>query len=273
MKATIDRYIMFLKSQEKSEATCAQYRRELIRFSLFCEGRKLSREILIAYKENLVSHYKTSSANAAIVAINGFLSYIKRQDLRLKLFKLQKSTFLQKEKEISKQEYSRLIKAAQRKKDERLRLLIETICSTGIRVSEVRYITTEALVSGEAVIRMKGKIRKIFLPDRLIAVLKKYARKRNIQEGPIFVTRSGRPIDRSNIWKMMKSLCEEAPVEKSKVFPHSFRRLFARTFYAMDKDIAKLADILGHSSINTTRIYIMSTGVEHRKILNSLQLI
>lgn len=273
MNTIIDCYIAFLKNEEKSEATCAQYRRELIRFSSFCDGRKLSREMMIEYKENLVKHYKTSSANAAIVAINGFLTYMKRQDLRLKLFKLQKSTFLQKEKEISKQEYGRLIKAAQRRKDERLTLLIETICSTGIRVSEVQYITAEALLNGEAVIRMKGKIRKIFLPDRLISALKKYARKRNIQEGPIFVTRSGRPLDRSNIWKMMKSLCEEALVEKSKVFPHSFRRLFARTFYAIDKDIAKLADILGHSSINTTRIYIMSTGVEHRKIINSLHLI
>lgn len=269
----INKYIEFLKEEEKSIATCNQYKRELKRFSSFCKGRELSKETMLAYKEDLISHYKASSANAAITAINGFLSFSQRHDLRLKLFKLQRSTFLVGNKEMTKQDYGRLIVAARRKKDERLALLIETICSTGIRVSEAKYITAESLTSGEAVIRMKGKTRKIFLPDKLIKYLKKYVQKKHIQSGPIFITRSGRPLDRSNIWKMMKSLCKEALVESTKVFPHNFRHLFARTFYSIDKDIAKLADVLGHSSINTTRIYVMSTGVEHRKLINSMQLI
>lgn len=273
MDEMINRYITYLKEEEKSEATCVQYKRELMRFSLFCKGKDLSKETMLAYKEDLIEHYKASSANAALVAINGFLSFINRQDLRLKLFKLQKSTFLPQNREMTKEDYARLIKTAEKKKDERLALLIETICSTGIRVSEVQYITTEALTDGEAIIRMKGKTRKIFLPDKLIQRLKKYIHKKHIINGPIFITRSGRPLDRSNIWKMMKALCREALVESSKVFPHNFRHLFARTFYTLYKDIAKLADILGHSSINTTRIYIMSTGVEHRKLINSLQLI
>lgn len=273
MEEMINRYIAWLKEEEKSEATCEQYKRELKRFSSFCKDKELSKETMLAYKEDLIAHYKASSANAALVAINGFLSFIKRQDLRLKLFKLQRTTYMAKNKEMTKEDYKRLIKTAHRKKDERLALLIETICSTGIRVSEVQYITTEALTNGEAIIRLKGKTRKIFLPDKLIHALKKYVHKKHISSGPIFITRSGKPLDRSNIWKMMKALCKEAMVEKTKVFPHSLRHLFARTFYAMDKDIAKLADVLGHSSINTTRIYIMSTGVEHRKLINSLQLI
>lgn len=273
METIINQYIAHLKEEEKSEATCAQYKRELNRFSSFCKDKDLSKETMLAYKEDLIAHYKTTSANAALVAINGFLSFIQRQDLRVKLFKLQRSTFLPQNKEMTKADYTRLIKTARKRKDERLALLIETSCSTGIRVSEVQYITTEALGNGEAIIRMKGKTRKIFLPDRLIQRLKKYIQKKHIHNGPIFITRNGKPLDRSNIWKMMKAICKEALVESTKVFPHNFRHLFARTFYAIDKDIAKLADVLGHSSINTTRIYIMSTGVEHRKLINSLQLI
>ena len=273
MDEMINNYIAYLKEEEKSEATCKQYKRELQRFSSFCYGKELSKETMLAYKDDLIAHYKTSSANAALVAINGFLSFINRQDLKLKLFKLQRSTFISQSREMTKEEYTRLIKTAKKKKDERLALLIETICSTGIRVSEVQYITTEALTEGETTIRMKGKTRKIFLPDKLVTLLKKYTKRHKISHGPIFITRSGRALDRSNIWKMMKALCKEAVVESTKVFPHNFRHLFARTFYSLDKDIAKLADILGHSSINTTRIYIMSTGVEHRKLINSLHLI
>ncbi len=273
MDEMINNYIAYLKEEEKSEATCKQYKRELQRFSSFCYGKELSKETMLAYKDDLIAHYKTSSANAALVAINGFLSFINRQDLKLKLFKLQRSTFISQSREMTKEEYTRLIKTAKKKKDERLALLIETICSTGIRVSEVQYITTEALTEGETTIRMKGKTRKIFLPDKLVTLLKKYTKRHKISHCPIFITRSGRALDRSNIWKMMKALCKEAVVESTKVFPHNFRHLFARTFYSLDKDIAKLADILGHSSINTTRIYIMSTGVEHRKLINSLHLI
>ena len=273
MDKRIEQYIAHLKEDEKAKATCEQYKRELKRFSSFCKDKELSKETMLAYKEDLIAHYKTSSANAALVAINGFLSFINKQELRVKLFKLQRSTYIQQNREMTKPDYTKLIKTARNKKDERLALLIETICSTGIRVSEVQYITTEALSNGEAVVRMKGKTRKIFLPDKLITTLKKYTNRHNIHHGPIFITRSGKPLDRSNIWKMMKALCKEALVESTKVFPHSLRHLFARTFYAMDKDIAKLADILGHSSINTTRIYIMSTGVEHRKLINSLNLL
>ena len=273
MNEMIDRYITYLKDEERSPATCAQYERELRKLSAFLEDRQLSKEIVIAYKQYLIERYKVSSANVALVAINGFLTFIERQDLRLKLFRQQRCAFIPKNKEISKEEYQKLIKAAKAKKDERMELLIETICSTGIRVSEVKYITKEAAQDGEAVIRMKGKTRKILLPDKLVKALLGYAEKNNIVKGPVFITRNGRPIDRSNIWKMMKALCKLANVEKSKVYPHSLRHLFARTFYAIDKDISKLADILGHTSINTTRIYIMSTGVEHKRLINAMGLI
>ena len=208
-----------------------------------------------------------------MAALNSFFSFIGRSDLKLKLLKVQKSIFCSAEKELSKEEYLRLIKAAQKRENEKLSLLLQTICGTGIRVSEVKYITVDAVCRGEAVIQLKGKTRTILLPKKLQRILKEYMRREKISAGPIFITRTGRPLDRSNIWKMMKALCRDAGVDEKKVFPHNLRHLFARCFYSIDKDIAKLADILGHSSINTTRIYIISSGEEHRRQLDTLDLI
>ena len=211
--------------------------------------------------------------NAKLSALNSFFAFIGRRDLKLKLLKIQKSAYCPADKELSKAEYVRLVRAAEGRKNYRLALLLQTICCTGVRVSEVRYITAEAVNRGEAVIRLKGKTRRILLPKKLQRCLKTYLRREKITAGPVFVTRTGRPLDRSNIWKMMKALCQEAGVDEKKVFPHNLRHLFARCFYSIDKDIAKLADILGHSSINTTRIYIISSGTEHRRQLDALGLV
>lgn len=273
MKDMVDRYVQYLLQEEKSPATCRQYEREIRQFVTFMDGRELSKMSMIAYKEYLRDTRKATGANAVLVAVNGFLSFIGREDLRVRLLRVQQQVFVPKEKEITKEEYRRLVAAARKKKNERLALLIETICATGIRVSEVRFITAEAVWKGEAVIRMKGKTRVILMPKKLRKVLLDYVKKKKIKAGPVFVTRNGKPMDRSNIWKMMKSLCEEADVRTSKVFPHSLRHLFARTFYSLDKDIARLADILGHSSINTTRIYIISSGLEHRRLMDAMELV
>ena len=193
--------------------------------------------------------------------------------MKLKFLKIQESVYCSAEKELSKKEYQRLVDTAKKQKNEKLVLLLQTICGTGIRVSEVKYITSEAVCQGEAVIRLKGKTHTILLPKKLQKALKNYIRREKILTGPVFITRTGRPLDRSNIWKMMKALCRDAGVDEKKVFPHNLRHLFARCFYALDKDIAKLADILGHSSINTTRIYIITSGVEHRRQLDALGLV
>ena len=187
--------------------------------------------------------------------------------------KLQRQIYCPEEKELTKAEYIRLINAAKHKKNERLSLLIQTICGTGIRVSELEYITVEAVKSGEAVVSLKGKTRTVFIVRELRQKLLRYAKSQKICTGAIFITRSGKPMSRTNIWREMKSLCEQAGVNPQKVFPHNLRRLFARTFYGIEKDIAKLADILGHSSINTTRIYIVATGNEHRKRMENMRLI
>lgn len=272
MKDMVDRYVQYLLQEEKSPATCRQYEREIRQFVTFMDGRELSKMSMIAYKDYLRDHRKATGANAVLVAVNGFLSFIGREDLRVRLLRVQQQVFVPKEKEITKEDYRRLVGVARKKKNERLALLIETICSTGIRVSELRFITAEAVWKGEAVICMKGKTRVILMPARLRKALLGYAKANRIIHGPVFVTRSGKPLDRSNIWKMMKSLCREAGVQATKVFPHSLRHLFARTFYSLDKDISRLADILGHSSINTTRIYIISTGLEHRKLMDAMGL-
>lgn len=193
--------------------------------------------------------------------------------MKIKTLKIQRRIFADKSKELTKVEYERLLTAAKNKKNERLYYLIQTIAGTGLRVSEVKYVTCEAVKQGQAVINCKGKIRQIFLPKKLCEMLKKYTKRQNIKSGSIFISKTGKPLDRSNIWKMLKGLCETAGVSKDKVFPHNFRHLFARTFYGLQKDIVRLADILGHSSIETTRIYTMESGAEHRKQLQRLGLL
>lgn len=266
-------YIRHLETEEKSAATRKQYIRDIRRFFLFLEGETCTKDSVLRYKESLQSQYLASGVNTKLAALNGFFAFIGREDLKVRLLKIQQRVYSPKEKELTKQEYFRLVRTAKKQNRERLSLLIQTICGTGIRVSELVFITTEAVRRGEAVVRLKGKTRVIFLPDGLRKALKRYVFREGVVSGPVFVTRSGTPLDRSNIWKMMKSLCREAGVDEGKVFPHNLRHLFARTFYEADKDIAKLADVLGHSSISTTRIYIMSSGREHRRQMEHLGLL
>jgi len=266
----LKRYLGNLRDLERSPATIRQYRRDILCFLSSLNAGELTREAALSYKEKLEREYQPVSVNAKLSALNSFFSFLGRGDLKLRFLKIQKNAYCPADKELSKEEYLRLVKTAKEKKNEKLALLLQTICGTGIRVSEVKYITAEAVACGEAVIRLKGKTRKILLPKKLEKSLKDYMKRKKITAGPVFVTRSGKPLDRSNIWKMMKNLCRDAGVDEKKVFPHNLRHLFARYFYSIDKDIAKLADILGHSSINTTRIYIISSGTEHRRCLDAL---
>ena len=208
-----------------------------------------------------------------LASLNSFLKYAGRADCCVKQFKVQRKVFCSEESELTQQEYKRLIYAASKKSSERLSLIIQTICGTGMRVSELKHITVDSVYTGKAIVTCKGKTRTILITSNLQKLIIPYIKKRKLKSGSVFITRSGKPIDRSNIWREMKKLCERANVNKAKVFPHNLRHLFARMFYEKEKDIAKLADVLGHSSINTTRIYIVSTGYEHRMIMESLQLV
>lgn len=272
-ETNVENYLNNLKREEHSEATRGQYRRDILCFLSYLGENMLTKENAVAYKEKLEKEYQPASINTKLSALNSFFNFIGRSDLKLKLLRVQRKAYCSADKELSREEYLRLIKTAEREGNMKLSLLLQTICGTGIRVSELKYITTEAVQRGEAVIRLKGKTRMILIPKKLQKGLKEYLCREQITIGPVFVTRTGRPLDRSNIWKMMKALCREAKVDEKKVFPHNLRHLFARCFYAIDKDIAKLADILGHSSINTTRIYIITSGQEHRRRLDALGLV
>lgn len=272
-KAAVTTYLQFLKIQEKSKGTLEKYQRELLDLAKYLAGKKVTREDLVVWKEELEKRYSPAGVNGRLVAANGFFSFFGRYDLRLKLLKIQKEIFMKEEKELTRAEYGRLVRTAERKGKERLSLLIQTICATGIRVSELEFITVEAVKRGRAEVNCKGKRRVIFLPARLQKKLKAYAAKKGISEGVIFVAKSGRPLHRGNIWAEMKKLCKDAEVSPEKVFPHNLRHLFARIFYSLDKDIAKLADMLGHSNIETTRIYIMESGRIHRQKLERMRLV
>ena len=226
------------------------------------------------FKQKLISDgYAARSINSMLASLNSFFFYIGWTDMNVKTLKLQKELFRPEEKELTKDEYKRLCNTADRKHNERLLLILQTICGTGIRVSELEYITVEAARRGSATVSCKGKTREVFIVKELQKKLLRYISEQEIKSGYIFITRTGKPISRTNIWREMKSLCIEANVNPSKVFPHNLRHLFARVFYGIEKDIAKLADILGHSSINTTRIYIISTGTEHRRRMENMHLI
>ena len=259
--------------EERSVATIQKYIRDVKAFMAYAQNSAITKETVIAYKKYLQENYAVRSANSMLASINSFFSLFGWNDLKVKSLKLQQQIYCPEEKELTKAEYTRLCKAAQRRHNERLNLILQTICGTGIRVSELQFITVEAAKCGEAVVRCKGKTRAVFIVRELRQKLLRYAAEQNIQSGMIFVTRTGKPISRTNIWREMKALCIEADVNPQKVFPHNLRHLFARVFYGIEKDIAKLADILGHSSINTTRIYIISTGTEHRQRMENMQLI
>ena len=264
----------YLKSEEKSANTIEKYLRDVRTFCAYLEGKTISKETVIAYKQKLLDeHYAVRSINSMIASINSFLTFLGLTDCKVKSIKLQRQIYCPEQKELTKAEYMRLVKTASLKGNERLNLLIQTICGTGIRVGELEFITVEAVKGGEAIVSLKGKTRSVFIVQELKKKLLRYAAEQNITTGQIFITRNGKPIGRTNIWREMKNLCEEANVNPDKVSPHNLRHLFARTFYGLEKDIAKLADILGHSSINTTRIYIVTTGDEHRKRMEHMQLV
>lgn len=270
---TIAEFEEHLILEERSKTTVEKYIRDIKAFSTYTQNTVVTKEIVIAYKKHLQETYAVRSVNSMLAGINSLFAFLGWHDLRVKSLKLQQQVFCPEEKELTKAEYTRLCRTAERKHNERLNLILQTICGTGIRVSELQYITVEAVKHGEAVVNCKAKTRSVFIVKELKQKLLRWAAEQGIKSGMIFVTRTGKPISRTNIWREMKALCAEANVHPQKVFPHNLRHLFARVFYGIEKDIAKLADILGHSSINTTRIYIISTGTEHRRRMENMRLI
>ena len=263
-----------LKSEDREQSTIEKYLRDLRHFMIWLAGREVTVEITVEWKYHLRTEgYKPETINSKLSALNKFFTFMQWPECRVRYLKIQRKLFRGREKELTKEEYLRLLETANILGKTRLGLLIETICATGIRVSEVRYITIEAIQSGYVDVALKGKIRTILLPGKLCRKLQKYARKQKITSGEIFLTRSGKGISRRQIWAEMKALCKKASVAPSKVFPHNLRHLFARTFYRACRDVAKLADVLGHSSIETTRIYLISTGTEHARQIERLGLI
>lgn len=264
----------YLIQEERSNGTREKYQRDLAHFTAWLDGRPVSKELAAAWKEALLEQgYAPIIINSMLAAIHQFFAFMGWTDCRVKYLRVQQRLFRDTARDLDRREYDRLIECAQRSGKDRLALLMETMGSTGIRVSEVHYLTVEAVRKGRTDISLKGKIRTILLPSKLCRKLLKYAQKEKIASGEIFLTRNGISLSRKQIWSEMKALCAEADVAPSKVFPHNLRHLFARTFYHVDRDVAKLADILGHSSIETTRIYLISTGVEHVKTLDRLHLV
>ena len=270
----ISSFAIYLKNEEKSKNTIEKYIRDVKLFFAYVKSVEITKEKVIAYKNKLIcDNYAIRSVNSMIASINSLFVFLGWLDLKAKNIKLQRQIYYPEEKELTKAEYIRLCRTAERKHNERLNLILQTICGTGIRVSEIRFITVEAVKSNVAIVSLKGKTRSVFIVKELKKKLLRYAKNQNIKSGMIFVTRTGKAINRTNIWREMKSLCKDANVNPQKVFPHNLRHLFARVFYGIEKDIAKLADILGHSSIDTTRIYIISTGTEHRRCMENMRLI
>ena len=262
-----------LIEQERSQYTIDKYIHDIKIFLKFANDRTLNKELVIEFKSFLGERYAASSANSMLAAVNNFLQFIGFANLRVKPFKIQRVLFVPEEKELCRDEYVSLIEAAKRQKNERLMLIVETICATGIRISELKFITVESVGTGRAEIKCKGKFRTVFLPPQLCRLLKKYIQKQKITVGAVFITRSGKQLDRSNIWRDMKKLCSLTTVSPKKVFPHNLRHLFARTYYSLEKDLLRLADILGHSNINTTRIYTIESGQIHARQIERLNLV
>lgn len=270
----IEEFRQYLIEEEKSGATLEKYMRDIVVFSKWVGKEKLDKMKVLSYKNYLIeSSYAPKTVNSVLSSLNSFFEHNGWYALKIKMLKIQKQIFADKSKELTKKEYERLLAAARERKNKRLYYLMQTICSSGIRVSELSAITVEAVKNRKANIKNKGKIRLILLPAELCKMLGKYAKEQKITSGPVFVTKTGKPLDRSTIWKMMKALCKSAHVESEKVFPHNLRHLFARTYYSIQKDIVRLADILGHSSINTTRIYTMETGDVHQRQIQRLGLL
>ena len=273
-RAAVDRFVERLWAAERSPGTVEKYARDVRELAVWLGGRPVTRELAAAWRDALLEEGRApATVNSKVAAVNQFFAVQGWEACRIKALKIQRRLFRDDRRELTREEYERLLSAAWDQGRERLALLLEAICATGIRVSEVRYITVEAARSGRAEIALKGKLRTILLPGKLCRKLKKYARAQKTASGEIFLTRSGKSLSRRQIWGEMKSLCRRAGVAPSKVFPHNLRHLFARTFYRVCRDIVKLADVLGHSSVETTRVYLISTGAEHAKVLARMHLL
>lgn len=270
---TIAAFGAYLRREEKSAATVGKYLRDVRAFARYLGEGEAEKAAVLRYKAELSSRYAPRSVNATLASLNSLFAFLGRHDCRVRSVRWQRQVFCPEERELTRAEYLRLCRAARGKGNERLYLILQAICGTGIRVGELRYITVEAVGRGEATVTLKGKTRTVFIVPALREKLLRYASARGIRSGVLFVTRTGKPLDRTNIWREMKALCRAADVNPRKVFPHNLRHLFARVFYGIEKDLAKLADILGHASIDTTRIYIVSTGTEHRRRMEHMHLI
>lgn len=269
----IQKFKCYLINEEKSSSTIDKYIRDITVFMVWCKETELNKSVVLEYKQDIVEKYAPASVNSILSSLNSFFAYTEWYDLKLKALKIQRQIFASRDKGLTKAEYERLLFAAKQKKNQSLYYLMQTICATGIRVSELKAITVSAIKCGQAAINCKGKMRIVFLPKQLCKMLKNYIKENNIKSGSVFVSKNGKPLDRSNIWSDMKKLCESAGVAKGKVFPHNLRHLFARTYYSIQKDVVRLADILGHSNVNTTRIYTMEVGEIHRKQIQRLGLL
>ena len=256
-KEMVSCFKQYLYEEEKSDNTVKKYMRDVRAFCEWLDNRNVEKTMVLAYKKELCEKYLPASVNSMLSSLNTLFTFLHWDEMKVKTIKIQRRIFSEKEKELTKEEYERLLMAAKEKKNERLYYLMQTIGATGIRISELKYITVASVNAEKATISSKGKIRQVFLPKQLCSMLKEYIKRKRIKTGSIFITKNGKPLDRSTVWKMLKDLCEAARVFKGKVFPHNFRHLFARTYYSLQKDIVRLADILGHSNINTTRIYTM----------------
>lgn len=274
LSTQIAAFAQFLQLEERIPSTIAKYLRDVQSFAVWLEDRPLEKKTVADWKEYLkLSNLRPETINSKLSALNRFLKFMGREDCCVKHLCIQRKLFRRAERELSRADYIRLLETANTLGKTRLALLMEAICGTGIRVSEVKYITVEAVSRGRAEVNLKGKIRTILIPEKLCRKLRKYAKKQKIASGEIFLTRNGKSLSRRQIWAEMKSLCVKAGVAASKVFPHNLRHLFAQTFYRVCRDVVKLADVLGHSSIETTRIYLISTGAEHAQQLERLGLV
>ncbi|MBE6939731.1 MAG: integrase [Ruminococcaceae bacterium] len=270
----LEGFAAWLRSDEKSCNTVEKYVRDARIFAAYAGEREITKELVIDYKRELIERqYAPRSINSMLAALNSLLTFLGWTDCRVRTLRLQRQIYCPEERELSREEYVRLVQAARKRGDRRMEMVLQTLCGTGIRVSELPYITVEAVRRGQAEVRLKGKTRQVFLVRELQRQLLRYIEERGLRTGSVFVTCTGRPLSRSNIWRAMKRLCALAGVDERKVFPHNLRHLFARIFYRLERDIAKLADVLGHSSINTTRIYVVTTGQEHRRQMEHMHLI
>jgi len=267
----VSKFGLHLYEEEKSNNTIEKYMRDIKFFREWLNDRCVDKSVVLKYKEQLCTRYASKSVNSILSSLNALFIFLNWYDLKVKTIKIQRRLFSDKEKELTKPEYERLLKAAKSKQNDRLYYLMQTLASTGLRISELKYVTVEAVSVGQVIVNCKGKIRQVFLTPKLCKMLKSYIK--NKKTGPVFATRTGKPLDRSTVWKMLKNLCESANVARCKVFPHNFRHLFARTFYSLQKDIVRLADVLGHSSVETSRIYTIESGDIHKMQLQKLGLL